>query len=382
MDSVGVGATPDAEKYGDEAANTLAHVAEYVGGANLPCLQELGLANIISVPGMSPAKKPVGAYGKCAELSAGKDTATGHWEIAGLKIDSPFPVFPDGFPKEIIDPFVARTGRGVLCNKPASGTEILKKLGAQHMQTGDWIVYTSGDSVFQIAAHEEVVPLEELYSACKIAREILDPYQVARVIARPFVGEGPDSFTRTYNRKDFAVPPPENTVLDTLVAANIPVFGVGKIPDIYCGRGITESIHTEGNHDGMKKTSELLARAKRGLIFVNLVDFDSQYGHRRNPKGYYDCLVEFDKDLAAFRENLDVNDIVMITADHGNDPTQPGTDHTREYVPILAFGPAEAEGVNLGKRESFADIGATIADIFSIKAPPNGTSFASEIFEK
>lgn len=379
MDSVGVGATPDASNYGDEAANTLAHVASFVGGATLPTLQSLGLGNITSVDGMPPVSSPEGAYGKCRELSAGKDTATGHWEIAGLKIDAPFPVFPDGFPPEIIDPFVAQTGRGVLCNKPASGTVILDELGPKHMETGDFIVYTSGDSVFQIAAHEDVVPLEELYSACKIARKILDAHQVARVIARPFVGTAPGNFKRTYNRKDYAVPPPEQTVLDSLVESGHTVYGVGKIPDIYCGRGISEGIHTEGNVDGMKKTAALLDRIDTGFVFVNLVDFDSQYGHRRNPSGYYDCLVEFDRELKSLRGGLRKDDIVMITADHGNDPTQPGTDHTREYVPILAFGTESAAGVNLGERESFADIGATVAELYGVNAPPYGKSFAKEI---
>ena len=380
MDSVGAGATPDADQYGDEGAHTLRHVAEFVGGATLPTLQSLGLGNITEIPGVPPASPANGAFGKCAEISAGKDTATGHWEMAGLKVEQAFPTFPHGFPEAILGPFRERTGRGVLGNKTASGTEILKELGPEHVRTGDLIVYTSADSVFQIAAHEDVVPIDELYRICEIAREILDPHHVGRVIARPFIGTGPDDYERTYNRKDYAVPPPAPTVLDRLQTAGHAVIGVGKIPDIYCGHGITESVHTEGNLDGMRKTLELMDRHTGGLLFVNLVDFDSKYGHRRNPRGYYECLVEFDMQLAAVRKKLDPErDLVMITADHGNDPTFPGTDHTREYVPILAFGPTAAAGVDLGTRESFADIGATIAEIFAIDAPAHGDSFLSSI---
>src|SRR5690606_38235071 len=314
--------------------------------------------NILPIDGVAPARAPRGAHGKCAELSAGKDTSTGHWEIAGLRIDKPFRTFPDGFPEEILEPLRRKTGRGVIGNRAASGTAIIQELGDQHRQTGDLIVYTSADSVFQIAAHEETIPIEEQYEICRIAREILDPYNVGRVIARPFVGARTGEYTRTYNRKDFAMPPPEPTVLDHLVAAGLPVVGVGKIPDIYCHRGISEEIHTEGNHDGMLRTREVLGRVERGLVFVNLVDFDSLYGHRRGPAGYYRCLREFDADLAALSSDIDPGrDLVLITADHGNAPTFPGTDHTREYVPLIAFGPPQAAGVDLGVRSSFADIG-------------------------
>jgi phosphopentomutase len=380
MDSVGVGEMPDADRYGDAGSNTLGHVAEAAGGADLPTLAALGLGNILPLRGVKPAGKARGAFGKCAEMSAGKDTSTGHWELAGLRIDRPFPTFPDGFPEEILGPFRQRTGRGVLGNVPASGTEIIQKLGAQHVATGDLIVYTSADSVFQIAAHEDVVPVAKLHEICRIAREILDPYQVGRVIARPFVGARPGEYVRTYNRKDFAMPPPEPTVLDRLHEAGWPVVGIGKIPDIYCGRGIGEDIHTEGNLDGMQRTREVLGRVERGLVFVNLVDFDMLYGHRRDPAGYYACLREFDAQLAALSADIDPGrDLVMITADHGNDPTFPGTDHTREYVPILAFGPTTAAGVDLGVRGSFADVGATVAEAFAVTRPPHGQSFLSAI---
>jgi phosphopentomutase len=380
MDSVGAGATPDADRYGDAGSNTLGHVAEAAGGADLPTLAALGLGNILPLRGVKPEATPRGAFGKCAELSAGKDTATGHWELAGLRIDKPFRTFPTGFPEEILAPFRARTGRGVIGNVAASGTEIIERLGPQHVATGDLIVYTSADSVFQIAAHEDVVPVAELHEISKIAREILDPYGVGRVIARPFVGPRPGEYKRTYNRRDFAMPPPEPTVLDRLHDAGWPVVGIGKIPDIYCNRGISEEIHTEGNLDGMRHTREVMARVDRGLVFVNLVDFDSLYGHRRDPAGYYGCLREFDSELAALSAELDGGrDLVLITADHGNDPTFPGTDHTREYVPLLAFGPRAAAGVDLGTRGSFADVGATIAELFRVARPSHGESFLSAI---
>lgn len=380
MDSAGVGALPDADRYGDQGAHTLGHIADFAvahtGGFDLPHLQRLGLGNITPLAGMPPAAPAAGAFGKCAEISAGKDTSTGHWEIAGLEIDKAFPVFPDGFPEEILAPFRARTGRQVLGNKPASGTVILDELGEEHMRTGALIVYTSADSVFQIAAHEDVVPLEELYRYCEIARDILDPYHVGRVIARPFVGPGKGQFQRTYNRRDYSVPPPAPTVLDHLAGAGFPVVGVGKIHDIYVGHGITESVKSKGNDDGMDKTIGLLDRVDRGLIFNNLVDFDAKYGHRRDPGGYYACLQAFDVQLGALCARLRPGrDLLMLTADHGNDPTMGGTDHTREYVPILAHGPASAAGVDLGTRASFADIGATIAAVFGVSAPPRGTSF-------
>jgi phosphopentomutase len=380
MDSVGAGATPDADRYGDAGSNTLAHVAEAVGGADLPMMAGLGLGNLVPMRGVAPAVTPRGAFGRMAEASAGKDTAIGHWELAGLRIDRPFPTFPDGFPEQILAPFRQRTGRGVLGNRAASGTEIIQELGDQHRQTGDLIVYTSADSVFQIAAHEETVPLDELDRICRIAREILDPWNVGRVIARPFVGARRGEYKRTYNRKDYAMPPPEPTLLDRLTGAGVPVIGVGKIPDIYCHRGIGEEVHTEGNADGMRRTRELMQRVERGLVFVNLVDFDSLYGHRRDPSGYYRCLREFDAELAQLATQVDPGrDLVIITADHGNDPTFPGTDHTREYVPLIAFGPAPAAGVDLGVRDTFADVGATVAEVFQVSAPAHGTSFLRAI---
>jgi phosphopentomutase len=380
MDSVGVGATPDADAFGDLGADTLGHIAETVGGASLPVLAGFGLGNIRPLRGVPPAAQPRGAFGKCAELSNGKDTSTGHWELAGLRIDTPFRTFPTGFPEEILAPFRQRTGRAVIGNKAASGTDILVELGPEHIASGALIVYTSADSVFQVAAHEEVVPVEELHRFCRIAREILDPYGVGRVIARPFVGDATRGFQRTYNRKDFAMLPPGPTVLDGIAAAGLPVVGIGKIPDIYCGRGITEDVHTEGNADGMVRTLEAMERVERGLVFTNLVDFDSLYGHRRDPAGYYRCLQEFDRDLGRLVARLDPRrDLVMITADHGNDPTFRGTDHTREYVPILAFGPDSAAGVDLGARKSFADVGATLAELFGVAPPAIGDSFLARL---
>lgn len=380
MDSVGVGALPDAHRYGDAGANTLGHIAEAVGGLDLPTLARLGLGNILPLAGMPPAPAPAGAFGKCAEISAGKDTSTGHWEMAGLEIDKAFPVYEHGFPEEILAPFRERTGRDVLGNKPASGTVILDELGEEHMRTGALIVYTSADSVFQIAAHEDIVPIDELYRYCEIARDILDAYHVGRVIARPFVGPGRGRFTRTYNRRDYSIPPPQPTVLERAADAGVPVVGVGKISDIYVGRGITESVKSKGNADGMDKTLALMDRVERGIIMNNLVDFDALYGHRRNVEGYYQCLREFDARLAVLADKVrSGRDLIVLTADHGNDPTMPGTDHTREYVPLLAFGPPGAAGVDLGTRQTFADIGATVADIFDLEPPPRGRSFLGEL---
>lgn len=375
LDSVGCGAAPDAARYGDAGANTLANTARRVGGLHLPSLQRYGLGNVTAIDGVPPAAPAAGSFGRLREASAGKDTTTGHWELAGLRVERPFRTFPDGFPPEIIDPFVRRAGRGILGNKPASGTEIIQELGAEHARTGKLIVYTSADSVFQVAAHEEVVPLEELYRACQIARELLDPFGVGRVIARPYVGAGPDSWKRTYNRRDFAMPPPEPTVLDAIAAAGLPVVGVGKIQDIYAGRGITEAVHTEGNSDGLEHTLELMDRIDRGLVFVNLVDFDMLYGHRRDALGYSRCLKQFDDFVPRLEQKLRAGDLVLLTADHGNDPTAQGTDHTREDVPLLALGPACAAGRDLGTRATFADVAATLAEAFGVAPPPHGTSF-------
>ena len=380
LDSVGVGETPDAHHYGDCGANTLSNTAKHNGGLELPTLQTLGLGNLTPTEGVLPCNNPLGAFGKCAELSAGKDTTTGHWELVGLHTQTPFPVFPHGFPSDIIDPFIQQTGHGILGNKPASGTTILDELGEEHLKTKKLIVYTSGDSVFQIAAHEDVVPIDDLYRYCMIARRILDPYQVGRVIARPFIGSGKGHFKRTYNRRDFSILPPSDTVLNSIQNADLPVVGIGKIHDIYAGQGISTSYHTEGNIDGMNKTIEALDTIDQGLIMTNLVDFDMLYGHRRDPKGYGHCLETFDRQLADLKNKIHpTQDLVILTADHGNDPTMPGTDHTREYVPLIAFGPDAFSGINLGTRDSFADVGATIADIFKITLPKYGQSILPSI---
>jgi phosphopentomutase len=379
LDSVGCGELPDAEKYGDVGSDTLGNTSRRVGGMTLPYLQKYGIGNLTTILGVPPAIRPAGGYGKMIEASAGKDTTTGHWELAGLRVEKPFSLFPRGFPDEILEPFKQQTGRGVLGNKPASGTVILDELGDEHVRTGDLIVYTSGDSVFQIAAHEEVVPLEELYAASRIARRILDDHYVGRVIARPFVGTGKGSYKRTYNRKDFSMVPPEPTVLDAIAAAGIPVVGIGKIEDIYAGRGITEGIHSEGNADGLRLTLEAMSRTPRGVVMNNLVDFDMLYGHRSNPAGYYECLRELDAFLPRIEEALAPGDVCMLTADHGNDPTDDSTDHTREHVPILVFGPGVPAGRVLGTRRTFSDVGATLAEIFGVSPPRHGTSFLSEL---
>ena len=347
LDSAGIGATPDAALYEDVGSHTLGNIARAVGGLNVPNMEAMGLGNIAILEGVKPQLKPSAAFGKMDEVSAGKDTTAGHWELAGIHITQPFPMYPEGFPSEVMDAFVTQTGRGFLGNYPSSGTVILDKLGEEHLETGKLIVYTSGDSVFQIAAHEEIVPVEDLYKYCKIARELLrGEHEVSRVIARPFIGELGD-FTRTANRHDYSVVPPEATVLDTMKEAGLMVLGIGKINDIYVGQGITEAIHTKSNQDGTEKTIEALRTHRdRGLIFTNLVDFDAKFGHRNNPEGYANALAEFDQYLPKIMDALAEDDILILTADHGNDPTYPGTDHTREYVPILISGAAVQAGVN------------------------------------
>ncbi len=379
LDSVGIGATPDAADFGDVGSHTLGNIAQAVDGLKVPNMEAMGLGNIAILDGVKPQLEPTAAFGKMDEISAGKDTTAGHWELAGIHITQPFPTYPDGFPPEVMDAFVTQTGRGFLGNYPASGTVIIEELGEEHLQTGKLIVYTSGDSVFQIAAHEEIVPVEDLYKYCEIAREILrGEHEVSRVIARPFIGE-PGNFTRTPNRHDYSVIPPEATVLDNLKDAGLMVLGIGKINDIYVGHGITEAIHTQSNKDGIEKTIDAIrTHTDKGLIFTNLVDFDAKFGHRNNPQGYADALAEFDQYLPEIMDALADNDILVLTADHGNDPTYPGTDHTREYVPILVAGSA-VQAVNLGVRSTFADLAATIADIFNVKAPPEGESFKEEI---
>ena len=377
LDSVGIGEMPDAEAYGDKGSDTLGNIARQ-RQLRLPNLCRLGLANIRPLTGLEAAAKPAAAFGRCALASPGKDTTTGHWEMAGIHLKKPFPLFPNGFPREVMDPFETRIGRSTLGNKAASGTEIIEELGEEHMRTGSPIVYTSADSVFQIAAHEEVIPLFELYKICDAARDILrGPYEVGRVIARPFVGE-PGAFTRTSNRHDYAVPPPKGMLLDQLKARGIEIYSVGKIFDVFLGRGIGGQVKTKTNADGMAKTLEAMEEVDRGLIFVNLVDFDMLYGHRNDVEGYARALEEVDGWLPALEAKLAAWDLVILTADHGCDPTTPSTDHSREYVPLLVYGPQARVGVNLGVRASLADIGQTVAENFGTSIA-TGQSFLSEL---
>jgi len=380
IDSVGIGEAPDAAAFGDVGSHTLGNIARAVGGLNMPQLEAMGLANIAILQGLKPQLKPTAAYGKMATISAGKDTTSGHWELMGIEVDKDFPHYPEGFPPEIMDRYETESGRGWLGNYPASGTVIIDELGEEHIRTGKTIVYTSGDSVFQIAAHEEVVPVDELYKICRIAREILrGAHEVSRVIARPFVGT-PGNFTRTSNRHDFSVLPLEPTLLDALKEAGLMVYAVGKIEDIFTGQGITDAVHIQDNMDGVDKTiAAMRDRRERGLIFTNLVDFDAKFGHRNNPEGYANALAEFDQRMPEIMAALAEDDVLVITADHGNDPTFPGTDHTREYVPILITGAPVQAGVNIGVRSTFADLAATIADTLRIKPPPRGTSFKAMI---
>ena len=375
LDSVGIGELPDAADYGDVGRDTIGHVARS-RPLHLPTLVRLGLANIKPLANLAPPAHPIGAYGKGATVSPGKDTTTGHWEMAGIWLDQAFPVYPHGFPPALIQEFERRIGRRTLGNKPASGTEIIKELGDEHVRTGFPIVYTSGDSVFQIAAHEDVIPIAELYRMCEIARALLDgPNRVGRVIARPFTGAS-GNFRRTERRHDYAVEPPRPMLLDVLADRKIPVFGVGKIHDIYNGRGVNDYVTTKNNADGMAKLTETLSRQSRGLIFANLVDFDMLYGHRKDVEGFARSLEEFDALLGPFLDVLHPSDLLLITADHGcdPDPVNPTTDHSREYVPILAYSPGLPGGVNLGIRSTLADMGQTIADYFG-GAIPHGTSF-------
>ena len=377
LDSVGIGEMPDAAKYGDVGSDTLGNIARQ-RPLHLPNFCDLGLANIKPLTGLAPAAEPAGAYGRCALASPGKDTTTGHWEMAGIHLVKPFPVFPHGFPREVLDEFEHRIGRHSIGNKAASGTEIIKELGEEHVRTGSPIVYTSADSVFQVAAHEDVIPLFELYKICDTAREILHgPYEVGRVIARPFTGE-PGSFTRTTNRHDYAVPPPKGMLLDQLADRDIDVYSVGKIFDVFLGRGIREYVKTKSNTDGLAKTIEAMEEVDRGMIFVNLVDFDQQYGHRNDVEGYARALEEVDRWLPDFQAKLRPEDLAIFTADHGCDPTTPSTDHSREYVPLLALGPAVKHAVNLGTRASLSDIGQTVAENFGAKIVV-GESFLSQL---
>ncbi len=367
LDSVGVGELPDAGDYGDTGSNTLGNIARAVGGLKMPNLGSLGLGNIIQIEGVPPVASPRASFGRMAEKSAGKDTTTGHWEMAGIILERPFPVYPHGFPPDLIKAFEKRIGRPVLGNKVASGTAIIEELGARHMATGYPIVYTSADSVFQVAANEEIIPLEELYRICRTAREMLTgEHAVGRVIARPFEGK-PGDFRRTVNRHDFSLKPPGQTLLDLLKENGVKVTAVGKIRDIFDGEGVTEAIPTKGNADGMDKVLKLLQSDTDGFVFINLVDFDMLYGHRNNPRGYADALEELDRWFPELIKSLLENDVLIITADHGCDPTTESTDHSREYVPLLVYGKHLQGGVNLGVRETFADITATVAEIFGLE---------------
>ncbi len=379
LDSVGIGELPDAADYGDVGRTTLGHIAQS-RPLKLPTLVRLGLANIAPLAHLTPVASPIGAYGKGVTHSPGKDTTTGHWEMAGIWLDQAFPTYPHGFPREVIAEFEKQIGRGTLGNKPASGTEIIKELGEEHVRTGKPIVYTSGDSVFQIAAHEDVVPITELYRMCEIARKLLDgPNRVGRVIARPFAG-APGHFVRTTRRHDYAVDPPKPMLFDVLAERGVPVFGIGKIHDIYNGRGVEKYVTTTGNAYGMAKLTAALNERKGGLIFCNLVDFDMLYGHRKDVEGFAKSLEEFDRLLDPFLALMIASDLLVITADHGCDPDPrwPTTDHSREYVPILAYSPGSGAGVNLGIRSTLADMGQTVAENFGGRIP-HGKGFLEEI---
>lgn len=385
IDSVGVGELPDAERFGDIGASTIGSVVKSNPGIKLPNMMRLGLGKIDGLDYLAEyhsefeGSQVIGCYGKAAEVSNGKDTTTGHWEIAGVHNLIPFNTYPNGFPEYIIKEFERRTGRKTICNRPASGTEIIKELGERHIKTGELIVYTSADSVFQIAAHEDIVPVEELYRYCEIARELLvGEVSVARVIARPFVGEI-GSFERTPSRRDYSVKPPEKTLLDFAKDSGLDVIAVGKISDIFDGEGVTRSIHTVSNSNGMAKTVELIREDSQGIIFTNLVDFDSKYGHRRDPIGYGRALEEFDGELPNLMNSMKEGDLLIICADHGNDPCFAGTDHTREYIPVLVYGRHILSDINLGIRSGFSDIGATVAEYLGISFPRHGSSFLHKI---
>ncbi|MCM3111562.1 phosphopentomutase [Lederbergia lenta] len=383
LDSVGIGEAPDAEAFGDSGADTLGHIAEKMNGLNMPNMGKLGLSHIKEIKGIKKAEKPLAYYTKMQEASRGKDTMTGHWELMGLITSHPFKVFPNGFPELLITQLERASGRTVIGNVPASGTEIIDRLGEDHMKTGALIVYTSADSVLQIAAHEDIVPIEELYRICEQARELtmVDEYKVGRVIARPFIGE-PGDFKRTANRHDYALKPFSNTVMNELKDSDLDVIAIGKIHDIYDGEGITDAVRTTSNMDGMDKWIDVLDREFTGMSFINLVDFDALYGHRRDPEGYGKALEEFDERLPEVMEKMQKDDLLIITADHGNDPIHHGTDHTREFVPLLVYSPSFSSGGELPLRKTFADVGATIADNFNVKWQGAGVSFLENLMSK
>ena len=382
LDSVGIGATPDAEKYDDTGSDTLGNLAREVGGLDLPNLENLGLGKIKNISGLSDDLKAKGAFGKMNEASSGKDTTTGHWELSGIISETPFPTYPNGFPDEVITPFKKAIGREVLGNKPASGTVIIEDLCEEHMSTGKPIVYTSADSVFQIAAHEDIISVEDLYDMCDKARDILTgKHGVGRVIARPFVGEC-GNLTRTERRKDFSLQPPKSTMLDNISEAGLSVMAVGKIDDIFANKGITQSNHVIDNMKCVDAVLNFMKKEDRGLIFANLVEYDMLYGHRRNHEGYAQALKEFDQRLPEIIDKLDNTDMLVITADHGCDPTYKGSDHTREYVPVLVSGKQIREDVDLGIRDSFADLASTITDILGVEITEDGKSFKQQILRR
>lgn len=377
LDGVGIGAAHDVAAYGDEGSDTLGNLSRAVGGLKVPNLAAAGLGNIAPLEGVPPAERPRGAWGMMEPRSAGKDSTTGHWEIAGVHLARPFPTYPQGFPQEVIDEFAKRTGRGVIGNVVGSGTKVLEDFGVEHQATGKWIVYTSADSVFQVAAHEETIPLDELYAACASAREMLvAPHNPSRVIARPFIGT-PGAWVRTKNRRDYSIAPPEDTLLDALMVAGIPRTGVGKVDDLFARRGL-EGGHTSGNAEGIAKILEWLKSGPDGLLFANLVDFDQAYGHRNDVPGFHQALRDFDAALPELIAALREDDLLFITADHGNDPTTPSTDHARENVPLLALG-ARVRPQSLGVRSTFSDLGATVAEWLGIPFRGRGTSFRAQL---
>lgn len=382
LDGVGIGAAPDAHLYKDERSNTLRNTASAAGGLHLPNLQTLGLGNIASINGVSPTSQAAGSYGMMREVSKGKDSTTGHWEISGLILEKDFPYYPGGFPKEVTEKFCSLTGvKGVLGNKAASGTAIIEELGAQHVNSGMPIIYTSADSVFQVAVHEEVIPNKKMYEMCMLARNevLIGKHAVGRVIARPFTGT-PGNFKRTSNRRDFSLVPPGTTMLDILMRNGIPTVAIGKIDDLFAGKGLKEKIHTKSNQEGIDETAAWAEKTKRGFIFTNLVDFDQLFGHRQDPKGMKHALEHFDRSLPRIMETLSGDDLLIITADHGNDPTDDSTDHSREYVPLLAYSPNGKRGTDLGTRQSFADLGNTIVDYFGFNTGEiRGNSFLHSI---
>jgi phosphopentomutase len=380
IDGVGAGELPDASKYGDSGSNTLSNTARVLGGLELTNMGEMGLGNITSIEGVPPREKTRGAYGKCQEISKGKDSVTGHWELMGIEVKKPFPTYPNGFPKEVLNEFRKLTGLDVLGNIPASGTEIIKELGEEHIRTGKPIIYTSADSVFQIAAHEEVIPIDELYRLCDIARKMLKgDHAVGRVIARPFIGDNAETFARTKRRHDYPLLAPTDTMMDTLIKEGHKVYATGKIDDLFGNRGITKTYHSVFNMESIQATVDFMDEDFTGLLFANLVEFDMTFGHRNDVKGFGQKLEEFDAFIPTIRNKMKDTDIAMIVADHGVDPTTKSTDHSREFIPLLVFGKQVKNNVNLGIRQSFADVATTIGDVFSVAPPMIGTSFLREI---